>query len=442
MQTKKREPTLFKFWNQAVSLPRNIKLFLVNVLAYGMAVEGISAVLLNLYLLRLGYGTEFIGTLNSAGLLVFALVSLPIGAVQRLSSRQMMQVGQVLSLAGIIGIPLAMYLPQSDNLQGSMLIFFRILGMIGLSAYFVHQLPFVMEITPVHWHNKAMSITMAVFSLSSFIGSWVGGMLPGLFGRLSSLPLTDPRPFQQPMLWAAIIIVPAMIAIWLIPERTKPLDSEFETESESETGVEAGGGGLGWRSIFGLVVVILLIRAVQVSGVGVIMTFSNVYLDEALQVPTGRIGFITGFGRLLGVPISLTIPWLMDRFGNFRLVHISLGLIVLLIVPLALIPFWPVAAIALIAINSMGSLRYLSFITFAMSLVSKKQRSLMSGVGEMAIGLGFSLSSFIGGYLIAWYGYREMFIYGAILTMIGAVTFWLVFRKRAAALAVKPLPAA
>ena len=433
---KKSESTLFNFWNQLVSLPRNIKLFLVNVLAYGIAVEGISAVLLNLYLLRLGYGTEFIGTLNSAGLFIFALVSLPIGAVQRFSSRQMMQIGQVLSLAGIIGIPLAMYAPQSGNLQGSLLIFFRILGMIGLSAYFVHQLPFVMEITPVHWHNKAMSITMAVFSLSSFLGSWVGGMLPALFGRVLALPLTDPRPFQQPMLWAAFVIVPAMIAIWLIPERTKPTADAAEAESES------GGGRIGWRAIFGLVVVILLIRAVQVSGVGVVMTFSNVYLDEALQVPTGRIGFITGFGRLVGVPVSLIIPWLIDRFGNFRLVHISLGAIVLLILPLALIPYWPVAAIALIAINSMGAIRYLSFITFAMSLVSEKQRSLMSGVGEMAIGFGFAFSSFIGGYLISWYGYREMFLYGAILTTIGAIAFWLVFRKRAAALALKPVPAA
>ena len=115
-------------------LPRNLKLFLINVVAYGAAMEGISTVLLNLYLLRLGYGTEFIGTLNSAGLFVFALVSLPIGAVQRYSSRRMLQFGQLLSLVGLAGIPLAYF---ADTGQATLLIAFRIIGMIGLSFYFV-----------------------------------------------------------------------------------------------------------------------------------------------------------------------------------------------------------------------------------------------------------------------------------------------------------------
>ncbi|MEM7114818.1 MAG: MFS transporter, partial [Chloroflexota bacterium] len=102
--------------------------------------------------------------------------------------------------------------------------------------------------------------------------------------------------------------------------------------------------------------------------------------------------------------------------------------------------YWPIAAVALISINSMGSLRYLSFITFTMSLVSEKQRSLISGVGEMAIGSGFAISSFVGGYLIAWYGYRELFLFGAALTLIGATAFWLVFRRQAEVLAKMPAP--
>ena len=99
---------------------------------------------------------------------------------------------------------------------------------------------------------------------------------------------------------------------------------------------------------------------------------------------------------------------------------------------MALIPFWPVAAVALIAINSMGGWRYLSFLTFTMSQVSEKQRSLISGAGEMAIGAGFGTASFVGGYIIAWYGYRELFLFGAAMTIIGIALFWIAFRKRAA----------
>ena len=56
---------------------RDIRLFLVSAAVVGLAWDGVRAVVLNLYLLRLGYGPEFIGVVNSAGALVFALSCLP-----------------------------------------------------------------------------------------------------------------------------------------------------------------------------------------------------------------------------------------------------------------------------------------------------------------------------------------------------------------------------
>ncbi|HSH79365.1 MAG TPA: hypothetical protein VLA19_12650 [Herpetosiphonaceae bacterium] len=48
----------------------------------GFAVDGgVYAVLLNLFLARLGYGPEVIGLVNAAGMVVFALASLPAGIV-------------------------------------------------------------------------------------------------------------------------------------------------------------------------------------------------------------------------------------------------------------------------------------------------------------------------------------------------------------------------
>lgn len=410
---------------RARSAPRQVKLFMFTVLAYGIAAEGISTVLLNLYLLRLGYGTEFIGTLNSAGLFVFALVSLPIGAIQRYSSRKILQIGLILSALGMTGLVFAPFLPGPEPVW---LIGFRIFAMIGLSCFFVHQMPFAMEITSPEWHDRIMSTTVAFFSLAAFLGSWVGGLLPEFFGRQLGLPLTDPWPFQVAMLCAMFVIVPAIIATMFITER-EPIEGD-DVEAEQAPPVWSS-----LKAILGLVVFIIIIRAFQTSGVGVIMTFSNVYFDDGLGLPTGRIGFLSGFGRLLGVPVSLTIPWMMRRFGSYGFVFISMGLIAILMIPLALVPYWPVAAVALISINSMGGWRYLAFLTFSMAQVSEKQRSLMSGAGEMAIGIGFSVASFVGGYLIAWYGYRELFLFGSFMTGIGLILFWLVFRKQGAKMA-------
>ena len=50
--------------------------------------------LLNLYLLRLDYGTEFIGLVNAVGLLTFGLASLPAGILgSRMSTTALMKFG-------------------------------------------------------------------------------------------------------------------------------------------------------------------------------------------------------------------------------------------------------------------------------------------------------------------------------------------------------------
>ena len=203
---------LFK---KAGSLSRNVVLFMVTVMLYGIAVEGISAVLLNLYLVRLGYGTEFIGTLNSAGMIVFALVSLPLGAVERYSGRRMMQFGQV-------DIVLRAARPSaflSCNIwTGGAFDSISYCGNDWLVSLFCTSTAFAMEITQPSWHSRVLAWTMAAFSLSAFFGSWIGGNLPDFFGRILALPLTDPRPYQTALLAASFVMMPAMLAIWLIRE--------------------------------------------------------------------------------------------------------------------------------------------------------------------------------------------------------------------------------
>ena len=52
---------------------RDVRLYLISAALIGFTFLGIYAVLFNLYLLRLGYGPEFIGTVNGVSQLGFAL---------------------------------------------------------------------------------------------------------------------------------------------------------------------------------------------------------------------------------------------------------------------------------------------------------------------------------------------------------------------------------
>jgi len=62
--------------------------------AFGFGYMGVAAVLFNLYVLRLGYTVEFLGILGGIGFAVYALVSLPAGAIgARIGLRRAVSLG-------------------------------------------------------------------------------------------------------------------------------------------------------------------------------------------------------------------------------------------------------------------------------------------------------------------------------------------------------------
>ena len=57
---------------------RDVRLYLITTMLIGLTVDGgVYTVLFNLYLLRLGYGPEFIGLVNGSGMLLFASSACP-----------------------------------------------------------------------------------------------------------------------------------------------------------------------------------------------------------------------------------------------------------------------------------------------------------------------------------------------------------------------------
>ena len=79
---------------------RNVRLYLIVSFVLGLTVwGGIYSVLLNLYLLRLGYDPEFVGLISASGYLGFAVFCLPAGALGgRWGNRRTMIAGLSLAL--------------------------------------------------------------------------------------------------------------------------------------------------------------------------------------------------------------------------------------------------------------------------------------------------------------------------------------------------------
>jgi MFS family permease len=416
-----------RYLEDARRLGPAIGLYFVAIGLVGFAVDGgVYAVLLNLFLVRLGYGPELIGFVNSAGNLVFALASLPAGALgARWGSRRMMLIGLALLLGGGVLLPLADLLAPAWRLPW--LVGTDVVLYLGLSLYFVNTAPYVMEVISAAQRNRVFSVQTALSSLSAFVGSLIGGLLPPAIAALLGLADSHPAPYRYALMVAGLAILPAMLA--LRAARPQPIQHGAEPPAAAAPPAAPDAG----RAIVRLMLVIALIRVLQVAGLAVTSTFFNVYLDAALLVPTAQIGAIIALGRLLGVPAALTTSALTARFGNRAVViGASLGT-ALSMLPLALVPHWGAAGLSFIGVVGLSWIRYASALVFFLELVPPSRRATISGVTEMAAGICFTVMTFGGGYVITLFGYRSLFLAGAALTAISALAFWRAFPARPAA---------
>jgi MFS family permease len=187
--------------------------YFVAVALVGFAIDGgIYSVLLNLFLLRLGYGPEQIGLINAAGALTFGLACLPAGVIgARWGSRQIMLLGLALMAAGSLMLPLADTLATQWRLAW-LLVQVSVLY-LGLALYFVNTAPFVMEAIRPEQRTHIFSLQTALLALAAFLGSLIGGFLPPAIAALLGSSASSPAPYRYALLVAGLAVLPAMLAI-------------------------------------------------------------------------------------------------------------------------------------------------------------------------------------------------------------------------------------
>ncbi len=151
-----------------------------------------------------------------------------------------------------------------------------------------------------------------------------------------------------------------------------------------------------------------------------VSTFFNVYMDNSLGVPTATIGVIVATGKLLSVPAALGTPLMAVRWGNFRTIFGGvLGLAVGALL-LASASQWLGADLGYITVIVLVGILHPLQTIFHQEIVMPEWRSPMSGAANVAEKVGRAAMVGIGGFLIAWLGYKTMFTSAALVTLTGA----------------------
>lgn len=397
---------------------RDARLCLISQAWLGFCHFGVYAVLLNLYLLRLGYDLKFVSLVNAVGQLSFVVSSLSSGLIgRRWGNRRMMILGAGLSLAGYGLFPLIRF--NQVPLQSIWLLMSYTLAWSGIAVIIVNMVPYLMDVTGLEERNYVFAMVGVLLALSGFVGSLVAGILPILFARTLGLTLDQPAPYRFPLLLGAIATIPGLLALFL----TRDVDAERRREVKLTGGPDTA-DPLPFELITIMMLVILLVR----TGDGAARTFFNVYLDAALHVSTTLIATLSAVVQLLAVPAALLAPLLIARLGLGRAIVLGGLGIALSLLPLALVPRWEAVGLGLAGVIVLASITVPAFTIFHQEIMPLRWRTTMSGSATLARGLGWSSIALSGGYIITHLGYRSFFLTGAGLVAAGSLLFWAYFR--------------
>jgi MFS family permease len=250
---------------------RDLRLYLASSALYGFAVDGIRAVLFNLYLLRLGYGPRQIGLINAMTVVVFTVACFPVGTwSKRWGSRRTLMLGMAFVVAGCALPPLAELVPLRWRV--GWLACTNAFGGLGAAFSWVSGIPFLMAAAGPEARDHAFAAYAAVGPLSAFLGSLLGGTLPGVLAPLLGTTLDAPAAYRY-ALWIPVVVGIAAVLL---------LRAMREVGTGRATARAADSHG----APYGLIAMIAMIVIFRYAGNGAVTTFYNVYLDAGLGTPS------------------------------------------------------------------------------------------------------------------------------------------------------------
>lgn len=399
------------YWDNIRLFNRNVRWFLAATAIHGFVFFGIYSLLLNLYLIRLGYESEFIGVVNGIGPLMLALFSLPAGVVsRRYGGRRVMMGGYVVTAVSLGLLPLAALVPAAVR-EPWIAGIYAVTWAAG-AFVIVNFSPYLMRWTGESERNYAFAIQSALFPVAGFVGSFFGGVLPVLFASLTGLTLESPVPYRYALLVAAAIDLLAAFAIW-------KTDEVGGSVAAAQKGEQQDDGPLPIRMITLFTIVSLL----MIAGEWTMRVYFNVYLDTTLGAHTTLIGTLSAGALFMGL-LALMSPRAAARWGRQKVVLIGLLGVFVAFLPWILVEHWLAAGVGYMIMIGSVSLTNPTFLVFSQTVVKPRWHTTIASAIAMSVGLGVAITSFGGGLIIATFGFQTLFLLGAACGLLGAFVVW------------------
>ncbi len=394
---------------------------------------GMHQLLSALYVLRLGYGPETVGSLSATGAIAFSASCLIGGYLgTRLGTRRTLGVGVVIFALGMAMPPLAVVIPAAVQL--GWLLVAQVVISLGWSMQVVSVIAAMAAVTDVRSRRSAYALREVFASVGMLLGALIGGLLPGAIAGLQGGTTDLPGPYAL-ALWATVAGGTATLAPILLMGRVGRggVPPTAVPAAVEPAAVEPTGAGTDTpRPRFRVGPALLLLAACGFAtnaGHAACKTFAAVYMDTIFGLPTAVIGSVTSAGMGATALAALASGRLgRGRSSGHLMLAGALGMAAALVV-MGMLRAPAGAMLGVIGVYGVLGLWRPAYQALQMEIARPEERSVVSGLSSMGMSLGFGSMGIVGGYLATGAGYPVVFFAGAGAALLSAALASILARK-------------
>ncbi len=392
-------------------------IFLLNL------VNGSFILILNIYLRKMGFADDQIGSFTSyrfLGVLVFAF---PFGIFIK---------GKALKpffITASLLIPFAAFLMIESVRIGNPLaikLSFLTWGM-GLMLLQVCSLPYIMRTTPKSVLSEAITLNFSVWSLSIIVTGISIGILTE-FKQFSLFAIQFPWDEYHIILLFIIISLSAIFLIGRMQE-SKPRSSSAEFSNNFATLLL----DYDWFLIFKALIPTLLIAV----GAGLTIPFINLFFYSVFNLDSAQFGILGSVASTMGFIALLLAPTMKRKYGYYFSIITTQSIAIVLLVVLVFTELFSaingVIFIAIIAYIFRQPLMQISSpITseLMMKYVGEKNQELISAVNSSIWSASWFISAKIFQYLRGLnFQYYKIFFLTAVMYSIGVFLYYFIIKE-------------
>jgi len=373
---------------------------------------GIYGVIFNLYILRLGFGEDFLGLILSISATSMGLFSIPAAFVcDRLGRKRTLLLSSVLSAISLFFL--------YNTTTPELLVLFSLASGMASALGLVTGSTFLLENSTKEERMYLFSMSSLIYTFSLLSGNMLGGFLPDILADLISAQSGSAISYRLTLYVSLVATMASLL----------PLAYVAEKNSEENNGIR---GQLNiYRSIFKSKVIrqMTLFYCLYGVGWGTSLPYFNVYFDTVLGASANQIGIIFSVSQVFMILGYFLVPVLTERTGKVRLVAIVQILSIPFLLMFVLTNNLLIAVVGFVMRYMIMNMANPILNSFKLEIVQPEERSMINSIMWMACYTFVGIGNYAGGLMMAKGDSRMPFMVTGLFYAATAVFYYICFNK-------------